>query len=429
MRVLFMNDSTTHPNWGGRAATISLRMMISQAGGDIVKTITIDDLERSSLDDHDTSGEGHPANADGARETLKLFIPPVLLKLRRRYLRDANRPSESLIPQTWGDYDRCARRVLGEQTPWPRLLRSFEGVDVAVVFGDGDIYGNGVLPRSLLFLSYILKKHFSKPVIMVNHSADFGHPDLSRAAQEVYPLFDDVVFRDRVSLERCKSLCEGRFAADTAFWFKPAARQTWVQVTRRPTYFDFWPDTASFSPSKPYVCLGGSDLAGHVGDREREAMISGYGLLVKRLQSSYAGQIVLTASDWSDQSVFRVVSERFKLPMIGIATPVQQAVDVLGNADAYIGGRYHPSVLALRGGTPIVPLASKSFKMQALTCMAGLPSETSDPLNLADGVGAIERQLSGRLGQGEDLRRKLTAWADDMAQDSWANVDYLRSLR
>ena len=39
--------------------------------------------------------------------------------------------------------------------------------------------------------------------------------DLRRAA-EVYPLFDDVVFRDPISAERCKTLCAARFAADAA---------------------------------------------------------------------------------------------------------------------------------------------------------------------------------------------------------------------
>ena len=52
MKVLFINDSSTTPNWGGRAATTALRTMIVQSGGDIFKTITLGDLASSSLDRH-----------------------------------------------------------------------------------------------------------------------------------------------------------------------------------------------------------------------------------------------------------------------------------------------------------------------------------------------------------------------------------------
>ena len=49
-----------------------------------------------------------------------------------------------------------------------------------------------------IFLTYIAKTIYDKPVIIVNHTADFSHPDLRRIAEEIYPLFDDVVFRDSI---------------------------------------------------------------------------------------------------------------------------------------------------------------------------------------------------------------------------------------
>ena len=39
MKVLFINDSTTYANWGGRGATIALRAMIAECGGSIVKSV------------------------------------------------------------------------------------------------------------------------------------------------------------------------------------------------------------------------------------------------------------------------------------------------------------------------------------------------------------------------------------------------------
>jgi hypothetical protein len=424
VNVLFVNDSTTHANWGGRAASIALRMMIRQSGGTIVRTITIDDLESPSLGASglpDAAGDGRGR----AKEALRPFVPPVLLRLRRRFA-PPTAPESRLIPGTWEDYGPAMQRVLNGEPPWPHLLASCEDVDVAVVFGDGDIYGNHLLPRALLFLSYVLKRHLGKSVVMVAHSADFAHPDLLRVAEHVYPLYDDVVFRDRVSAERCRSLCRGRVAADTAFWFEPAAREAWTPVAGRPTYFDVWPAETGFDPARPYLCLGGSSL-NH--DADADTVFDGYAGLVEHLRSIYAGQVVLTVSDTVDDLVFRALAEAYDLPVIGVTTPVQQAVDVLGNADAYIGGRYHPSIFALRGGTPIVPLAGKTFKMQALADMAGLPSATFDAGDPARDKDVLGRQLLAYLDQGDQLRNKLRAWAGDMARDSWQNVAYLARLR
>ncbi len=157
--------------------------------------------------------------------------------------------------------------------------------------------------------------------------------------------------------------------------------------------------------------------------------VSGYTLLIKHLQSVYSGQIVLTASDTTDHTVFRLLAARLGLPLVGPATPVQQAVDILGNADAYIGGRWHPAIFALRGGTPVVPLSSNTFKMRALTDMAGLSSATFDFRNLGQEASAIGQQLLSYLEQGNDLRSRLRSWADEMAESSWDNVSYLDGLR
>ena len=109
-------------------------------------------------------------------------------------------------------------------------------------------------------------------------------------------------------------------------------------------------------------------------------------------------------------------------------TPIQQAVDVVGNADAYIGGRWHPSIFALRGGAPLIPLSSQTVKMQALADMAGSPAPF-DALHLGREAAAISRQLSLFLDEGADLRSKLAAWAAEMAENSWDNVAYLDELR
>jgi hypothetical protein len=424
MNVLFINDSTSNSNWGDRAAAISLRAMISALGGRITQAVTEDELYNTSF--------GEPAagltagSSAGPKEVMKQFVPPVVLKLRRRLKPHADSSrTRRLIPHKWGDFRAAAEEVVGGGNPWPALMESIDRVDVVVIHGDGAMVDCGIIPRTMLFLAYLVKKHCGKAVIIVNHTADFSHPDLRRMAQEVYPLLDDVVFRDPTSAELCRTMCDGRYAADSAFWFAPVSRETWLTVAARPTYFDVWPDRARFDPSEPYVCIGGSSIFGVAGDASK--ISSDYGLLAKHIKSLYSGQIVLTVSDFIDERILRPISRALDLPLISLTTPVPQAVDVLGNSDAYIGGRWHSGIFSLRGGAPIVPLSARTFKMQALADSAGLATPTFDSLDLATAAVPIGQQLMSCLEQGNELRNRLRKWADERADNCWDNLAYFGS--
>ena len=421
-KVLFINDSAGQRNWGDRAAAVSLRAMIGSLGGDIVAAITEAELHSSSFLGLPSDPEA--AAPGGLKESLRPFIPPIVLQWRAGLVAGrASSRKEAVIPATWDGFAASARMVLGSANPWPELPRAIEACDLAVIHGDGAMVGNGLHPRALLFLAYLIKKHFGKPVIMVNHTADFDHPVLLEMARNVYPLFDDVVFRDTVSAERWSPLAGGRFAADTAFWFSPCPREEWARVAGRPTFFDVWPDVARFDPSRPYLCIGGSSIYGVRPDLP--AIVRQWTRALDQLSTFYPGQIILTAADVVDAQVFRPVSSQLGLPLLGLHTPTQQAVDVIGNADAYIGGRWHPAIFALRGGAPLISLAGKTFKMRALSEMAGLSGKSFDACEVEESLPGIGEQLLSLLEPGEDLRRRLRSWGDAMSENAWDNLRWL----
>ncbi len=427
MNVLFVNDSTSNPNWGDRAAAIALRKMIQDSKGVVCKTIYEEELYGGCFSNKwNTEGTAHESLP---RKIVKLCLPPMVLKAREK-IRSLYRLSTvgraaCDVPENWDDFPITLELIYKNKDQCSDLLAAIEEADLMVIHGDGCMVGNARIARAELFLAYLAKVHFKKPVIIVNHTADFDHPNLQQIAREVYPLFDDVVFRDSVSVERCRYFCNGRVAADSAFLFKPIPLDSWLPVAQRPTFFDVWPDQAQFNPAEPYVCIGGSSIYHYAKSYDAEG---GFVKLINHVRSIYSGQIVLTASDARDQTIYRPIAKRLNLPLVGVSTPVQQAVDIVGNAQAYIGGRWHSSIFALRGGTPVVPLSSLTFKMEALSQMAGLPSVVFDALDLEHQKLAIGRQLQSYLEQGQELREALSIWAEKEAINSWENVAYLKSM-
>lgn len=427
MNVLLINDSSSNPNWGDRAAAIALKRMIAASGATITGIISEEDLRDSRFSGEPAAELEPKKGGRSLKDWARMFLPPVLLKLREKILnrlQGTNAGSTAPIPFTMDDFERCAGLFLRERVIHGILLDAIEKAEVVVIHGDGCMVGNSILPRSELFLSYLIKTRFYKPVILVNHTTDFSHPELNRMAEAVYPMLDDVTYRDQTSADLCRGRWPGRYAADSAFLFEPAERDAWARLSSRPTYFDVWPDRAPFDPARPYICVGGSSIYSFGGTPTD--VIDGFISLVFHLQKVYSGQIVLTASDIKDQAIFRSVAKTLRLPLVGLTTPVQQAVDVIGNAQAYVGGRWHPSIFALRGGKPVIPLSSKTFKMQALIAMAGLPTTTFNALDLPGEKEGIGQALITFVAQGEDMRRQLCQWAAKQAVNSWDNVAFLR---
>lgn len=426
MNVLLINDSSSNANWGDRAAAIALKRMIAERGGTFCGIITEDDLRYGRLFRDPIAPVEPRAGFRLLKEWIRLFLPPVLLKLRERAIRYSRleKPGPvDPIPQTVDELELMAGVFLKERNKFGVLLESIERADIIIIHGDGCMVGCGIIPRTILFLSYVIKHIFNKRIVIINHTADFDHPSLRALADEVYPMFDDVVFRDTVSVEHCRPIREGRYCPDTAFLFEPLRRSEWEKVTGRPGYFDVWPDVACFDPARPYLCMGGSSLFYCEGEPLK--IVNGYAELIRQVKTVYAGQVVLTVSDIVDQAVMRPLARMFNLPLIALQTPVQQAVDIVGNADAYIGGRWHPSIFALRGGTPVIPLSSKTFKMRALVKMAGIDFDVPDALNLAEAEDRILHQLSLYIDQGDALRHKLRQWSGQEAIASWGNVSCL----
>jgi polysaccharide pyruvyl transferase WcaK-like protein len=93
-----------------------------------------------------------------------------------------------------------------------------------------------------------------------------------------------------------------------------------------------------------------------------------------------------------------------------------------------VGGRWHSSIFALRGGAPVVPFSAKQGKMGSLMQAADLPASEFDAFTVGRDGEAIAQALRSLLDAGDPLRRRLRTWADGMADSCWENVAYVRRM-
>ncbi len=434
--VYFVNDTTTSENWGCRGTTRALRGMVAEAGGEIAHTLHLERMDdRRTLAEAVAGTGSFPARLARFASRKGGLEEKTLRALAFAHggdRRGAYEHYESIvgrwdeIPVTYDEYPAAARAVRrGELLPDVR--RGIEDSDLVLINGEGSIYDRQRKGRMMLFVAY-LAREFDTDCALVNHTADVHDPVVREIVAEVYPRLTDVVFREPFSADACAPFlpedADRYRGADAAFTYDPVAdREAWERVVSREGYFDAYPDSArDFDPSEPYVCVGGSSIYNRP-DRPEYGPEPAFAELCRRIEREVA-PVVLAASCDSDAEIFRPVADDLDVPLIGPATPVRQAIDVLGEAAGYVGGRWHPSIYALTGGTPVVTLTANTYKTAALVEQVGLDGPTFDALSLEGATDRIVTLLSEYVDR-EGLEERLQGRADELAARARRNVRVL----
>lgn len=417
MNVFLINDTSDDSNWGARATSNALRQLIEENGGTIQNAMYSRELAFSS------QKANQARKPESINKAVDLLVPPLIPKVIRRVGNLLSGPDSDSVPSEWDEFETFATRFINGDI-FPEINEAISNNDLVIINGEGCIYGLKRESRLIYFLAYVSKKYFRKPTAIVNHTADLTEPRLLKMAKNVYPILDDVVFRESVSARNCGECGKSVVAADASFIYKPMQYEDWIKTASRPGYFDVFPNkTYGFDPSRPYICVGGSSTFLRKETRDFDP-VPGYLKLIKELKNDVS-QIVLTASAATDEEVMRPISRKYKIPMIGLHTPVRQLIDILGNARVYIGGRWHPSIFALSGGTPVVPLSAFTFKMNALMNDIGLDVPVINSLELEDETEKILKINRSHLENGEALRRFLKRKSDRYAIKARRNVGLL----
>lgn len=329
--------------------------------------------------------------------------------------------------QTLSDFRNYANEVKAG-----RILADLTAVlrecDLVFLNGENFIRPGAHKGRMLLFLAYLAKTIFHKPCVLSNHSVDFDEADLAEIAGEIYPLLDEVHFQEETSFARGAPLAApgcSWLIPDVA-WAVPAAPLAeWVALARRPGHFSAWPDSAeNFDPLHPYITVCASSIFSAPGHQNVD-IAPAFVKLCKRLNDEVA-PVLLAAPCVAEHKIMRKVHSALRLPLLGANLPVRQAIDVIGNASAHVGGRWHLGIFAATGGTPTVALSANNHKMHSLMRQLQMDDPVFDALQLEQHIDAIVTLAGRHMEAGPPLRERLLRRSRELGAQVEHNMDFVR---
>ncbi|MGM1051176.1 MAG: polysaccharide pyruvyl transferase family protein [Pseudomonadota bacterium] len=382
VKICLVNDTSDDSNWGGRATSRALRKLIDEAGGKIQSTLYQYQIFAPQSDDMCQ----HPMST-----SLETGLTDI-------------------APRCWGMFDLCAAHA--QDGGWfPSIFQALNECDLVIINGEGCIYDRTRQSRMIYFIAYLAKCYLGKRTAIVNHSIVMNDPVLAEIAANVYPYLDDIVFRELESASIFPTV-SGHVGSDAAYIYSPRPVSDWDSF-----YFN------GFDPELPYACIGGGSVFFR-GLRPDHDPIPGFMKLCERLLNDI-GQVVLTASSHKDLSIMIPVSRELGLPLIDTDYSVQEAVDVLGHAGVYIGARWHPSIFAHCGGTPVIAWTEHTPKMRAFLKQADMSQLLFDPFRVEEQLDDITTLATTYLYAGEKLREKLRSTAQRLKCKTRDNVRLL----
>lgn len=302
--------------------------------------------------------------------------------------------------------------------------------DTIVVDGNGDMIFKADPRRNLLADLALIEmgRYFDKEVYYVNSifadcSVTGRNDPLADRCLEALEKCDGVSFRDPRSLELYLELGgreDARYIPDSLFgWYHD------LHDSRRhlPENGDFaipytQEDKRHFGRldfGTPYVCVTGGSRAAFTQQKAFE----GFCKLVSQLRT-LEHPVYLVPTCGGDRFLHKV-AEKTGTPIIPGEVPILMGGAILANAQLFVTGRYHPSIMAAMGGTPCVFLGADSHKTQSLQRMVGYEdphvfSAIPSPDEHDDILARGQELLNGGQTVRDRIQQEAEARAEETAE-------------
>lgn len=418
-RLLFVSDTTSSVNWGGRSASPALQQHLARQFQNIeLLSATFSRIPRAI----ETILPASLANA--------LFHRRLRYRLINTYCRceEVFGAKEDFIELNPA---KSAQNILDNKNNRyiRKLFEAISSADIVLIDGNGDLIFRSPPGRIPLFnLAVIeLASRLQKDVYYVN-SIFSDCPMTGRNweflehAVSALSKCRGVIFRDAASLELAQSVApqlEAQVIPDSLFLWHCLVRDAAAKAPDprelvRPNPRHVAAGSGSLQSNRPYACISGSSYAAFY----QEEAVEAYTHLAVTLQARLGLDVYLVPTCRGDRFLSEV-AERTALPIMPVETPVMTGAAVLAGAQVYITGRYHPAILASHGGTPSVFLGADSHKMASLQDL--LRYEAPQTFSALPSAGEVEQIASlalQRLSEGAALRSRIRDAARDRAKEA-----------
>ncbi|MDG0980901.1 MAG: polysaccharide pyruvyl transferase family protein [Halieaceae bacterium] len=409
MKIFLFNDTRSQNNWGCRATTDALIELTQGCQAEIVGSLLLEEISTIKTNYLMTVVKKH----------LKSFKKTYFLLRTLAWKAKKMGGSKFGYLSSISDFESFSDRIFSGEI-WSKHLPALLECDLVLVNGEGSIYGEEQKGFHTLFICWFAKVKLKKKCALVNHTCDFSYPPMRQLGEEIYPILDDVIFREPICHEEYRAFLKNdknSFFPDAAFIFDPVHREELSNIPESMVDWSKYP----FDPAQDdYVCILGSSILGRPENGELFP-IKQYSALTAKLISKGFYPIFI-ASDTTDEAPFRQLAAQWNVPFFDASTPRHHGMALLCNASCLIGGRWHPSILGSKGGTPSIMTTANTTKTLGFLKMFSLSEMIFDPFELDRCSDQIIEILQVYISQGETLRSAIRQRAKTYALLAEQNV-------
>ena len=360
MKVLFIADNRTRTNWGCRATSIALKEIIQQQHtiigtiyGNITNSYVHYVIKKSGII---------------SRSYFKLYNKVSIVRKISTYFDPYN-----IIKETLSDSYDAYLKVRQKDCIYKDIDDRIKEADAIVLNGEGTFIFSTPHRYDTMFYLLMLKvaQSYGKKTYCLNSM--FSDSSTSKRnlkiLHESISVFDNctmVTARDPLSYEYYKNNISKKieYVPDALFtWnkyagYKDICMKYPLALIPFPELDKFW---NNYSFDKPYICLSGSSYI-----KNTQEAIPTYCKLASKLKEKW--NLIILATCGGDYFL-ETVAQKVNVTYIPVHTNILAGMSILANAQVFVSGRWHPSILASNFGTPCVLLGSNSHKTKAIQVM------------------------------------------------------------
>ena len=430
MKVLYIGDNRNRGNYGCRATSTALSMLISRKN-EITGVITGKSTSQNISDLFFYSPLPKIAYSFFGKHT---FLRDIVKEILHRFKIFSHFGSFDFVSLNFDKSISNLKKCIVANPQLKELIIDQYDYDAVVVNGEGSfIFGSPQWREPLvltMLIHWAIKK--GKPVyltnVMFSDSKVLPHNQASiNAINSVIKNCSKIIVREKTSYNYIRKYFKGiepSIIPDALFsWHSLITEAPTITNGRYCLAHSAEKDEAYFNQdfTKPYLLIAGSSA--FVQDKTKS--VPAYTQLVNKLKSVYKNKILLIQTCEGD-SFLSEVSLRTHIPLISLETPLLAAAKILSQAEAFITGRYHPAILASHGGTPCVFMDSNSHKTFSLQEVLQYPSPREyHAIPTEQEIDSIIQDTLKAISQGKTLRDTIINRCRFLENESQKTADIL----